>query len=50
MAITSLLAAAAFTILLVIYSMLWHLYVNPTKADQWLLQACCLLQLIPFYL
>jgi hypothetical protein len=50
MAITSLLLAAAFTVLIVIYSMMWLLYLNPTKADQWPSQACCWLQLIPFYL
>ncbi len=46
----SLLLAAAYTILPVIYAMMWHLYLNPTKADQWPSQACCWLQLLPFYL
>ncbi len=39
-AITSLLLAVAFTILIVIYSMLWPLYLNPTIADQRPSQAC----------
>ncbi len=46
----NLLLAVAFTILLVIYFILWPLYLNPTKADQWPSQACCWLKLILFYL